>query len=785
MNQNVIRAAITVFGFWWLLLAIYGLVAGLSDPEYLVRSTLAITILVIAGIAAGVASVLLLVWMKKKSDVELLAGESVRGLVCTIGELPFVQREPERAKELPDLTKIPDVEPSFYQRWMDHHGTRSPQHAALLRALIEVFASRESLPATHIAGGHGGRTLLQHSLLVGYHMEKLGRTWTNTGLRAKSTGRIRLKLRDDNYKFNLDDPMITIIGVAHDIGKIESYIYDADKKVIGIHNEHDLTGARMIARLPEAWAIPDDDRTAMFLAIAHYHHPMELPLSPDSRAADDRTIALMELLIKADFVTSAVEAKGAIPTDEEYENAYDSPADAPVDLGALFNTLSDLIQESGRVNSNNRKFNIGTLCLGHGFEKPMLFIREDALRSSMYGRLKMSVEAPLGDGRYPLTVKLLRLLAEKGVLVQEYEGKKYKAENALWNVDFSVRPAAGAKPEKRAGWSAVIIVDPVLFPSIVKMNPYWWHAKIQRPTMGSARAAKSIDGKSPGTGTRALDTAEPEIEEIRTVQAEELNDQAAVQETLQEHAEDEAAAEGLIVTPRRGKKRSAANAQAQMPAPPAPFDQGAKPTGEPSSEALQSALQSLSVAMQSGTIQPAETDTHFVFTFDQLISAVPSFNWVACSPAVETLARESNADIKCVQADPANPHTMALGVPRAPTPPVPVEPVQDWKNAPWEEASDVLVTEVKISPENVHAALLDIVRRAEAGALEVPRQDQVIVMTAAALELATPAVPWTRSADELRSMCETGRVPAQILMSQKEGAGGFFLKVNVEDFDVA
>ena len=119
-----------------------------------------------------------------------------------------------------------------------------------------------------VKGGHGGRSLLEHSLLVAFQMQNLAMKWTYTGLRDRSGKRVSLKLRDDNYKFDPMDPIVLIVGLAHDIGKIEAYLYDDTGEIVGSHHEHDLTGARMIARMPEMWDLPEADRQAMLLAYA-------------------------------------------------------------------------------------------------------------------------------------------------------------------------------------------------------------------------------------------------------------------------------------------------------------------------------------------------------------------------------------------------------------------------------------------------------------------------------------------------------------------------------------
>lgn len=493
MTHSLVRACLTVVAFWWVTSAAWTMVSVPTDWDHAWRATGSVLLLAAIGLFVGPAWIWLHTWASKRAQRALLEGDSVRGLTCTIGPLPLLARESSRAPTLPDFAEVPDTTPDFYPTWLAKYGQTHPSHAALMRALLQIYEHHRALPATHIPGGHGGRTLLQHSLLAGYYMDKLARTWSYRGLRDRSGKRVVLKLRDEAFVFNPHDPLVAIIGVAHDIGKIEAYIFDErnPSEIVGINHEHDLTGARMIARLPESWGIPDADRQAMFLAIAHYHHPMELPLSPDRRAIDDRTIALMELLIKADFVISRVEAKAGEPTEQDYEESGRSAAtDVPADQ--LYQAFVDLITEHGRINSSDPRFNVATLCLGDGFTKPMLLLKEDSLRPALMRKLGIPSASVLGDGRYQLTIDLLKKLDERGVLYRTHQGSEYSAENALWNVDFMSRPAAGAKPEKRSGWSAVIIVDPKEHHRIEQMEPYWWYAVIQRATMGSARAIHKL-----------------------------------------------------------------------------------------------------------------------------------------------------------------------------------------------------------------------------------------------------------------------------------------------------
>jgi hypothetical protein len=260
----------------------------------------------------------------------------------------------------------------------------------------------------------------------------------------------------------------------------------------------------MLARMPEAWQIPDEDRRAIFLAIAHYHHPMELPLSPDRRGIDDRTIALMELLIRTDFVTARIEADGVEPTEQEYEErgaAAGARIAIDVTSTSLWSEFVELLGEAGRINSSDVRFNIGTYCTGNGFAKPMLLLKEDAVRKALMSRLDLEDSGQMGDGRHQLTVDLMKLLDERRILYRSHDGTTYSYLNAIWDVDFLKREAGNAIPKKHTGWSAVIVIDPKEFPSIEEIPVYWWFAQINHGLMGGGRAINKAAAKSATTST--------------------------------------------------------------------------------------------------------------------------------------------------------------------------------------------------------------------------------------------------------------------------------------------
>lgn len=489
MYRQVFGYATTVFGFWWLVLGAWGAVRGEIDIEQSLQASIAILMLVIIGAIVGVVGVVGWVILDREARRNSLQSSKVRGLTCSIGEVPLNAKEPARAPQLPSFDDMRDVPADFFPAWIQRYEKSHPAQAALLVAMLKIFELNKSLPATHVVGGHGGRTLLNHSLLVAYQMQQLAGKWTYTGLRDRTGKRVLLKLRDESYEFDPEDPLVLLVGLAHDIGKIEAFIIE-NGVVIGSQHEHDLTGARMLARMPEMWDIPDADRIALLLSIAHYHHPMELPLSPDRRAIDDRTIAVMELLIKADFVASAIERKGVVPTEADYVQEMDDRQAFDVTDEAIWDAFVAILEEAGRINSTDINYNVGTICQVSPFNSIILVLNEGAIRGALMRRLGIEDATRLGDGRFTITTKLLKVLDDHNVLYREANGVSYPAESALWSVSFYGKKATRGKREaaRLTGWPATILLRQSVTPYVAALPTYGWTGQVERGTMGGARA---------------------------------------------------------------------------------------------------------------------------------------------------------------------------------------------------------------------------------------------------------------------------------------------------------
>jgi hypothetical protein len=499
MFPQVFGYALTVFSFWWAVLGAWTVFNGEIELLPALEASFNMVLIWLIGGVLGAIGGISWVVLERQARKEGLVADKVRGLACSIGPVPMNAKAPSRSTSLPSFQGIPDVPPEFFPDWIARYQQTHPAHVGLVKAMLQVYEHTKHLPATHVVGGHGGRTLLQHSLLVSYQMQNLAFKWSYTGLRDRTGKKVLLKLRDGSYEFDPNDPLVLIVGLAHDIGKIEAFIIE-NGKIVGSHHEHDLTGARMMARMPEMWDIPDADRVALLLAIAHYHHPMELPLSPDRRAIDDRTIAVMELLIKADFVASAIERKGVTPSEQDYTQEMDEREKSDLTDENLWIAFSEILNEAGRINSADLNYNVGTICQVAGQNAMRLVLHEPSIRGALMRRLGLMESTQMGDGRHPLTVRLLKLIDEHGLLIKSFKELTYPAESALWSVSFyGKKKTRGTNVAARlTGWPAAIVMLPSISPFVAGLPSYPWTGQVERGTMGEARA------KAPGSASEVV-----------------------------------------------------------------------------------------------------------------------------------------------------------------------------------------------------------------------------------------------------------------------------------------
>ncbi len=483
MQNPLLSSGLIVFLFWWGLLAYFGAADDYSFDELAYNA-----IMVAVGASIGMFVTWAHMWLNRIAVKQRMEPKSKRGLVINMGLLPALMPEPKRGTHLPNLHKLkfpPGTDLDFLDRWRERYRTSHPAHVALLNAILKVLMADPTIPGSHLKGGHGGRTLLEHALLAANQMEIQAAGWQWDGNRGKSTKTLLIPMRNPQYRFQPDDPLVMIIGLAHDIGKLESYIFDSACRVVGSKHEHDIVGAHMLGRLPELWALPDIDREVLLLSVGHYHHVRDMPMDEDNKPRDDRLMCVTELLIHVDSVTSKLE-EGKSREDAE-RAAAEVPSEGKQDT--LMTAFADIVAEGDRINGNDKDYRVGQKLTLDG--RPYLFFHEASLMKEIAERTGFDAMAMMGHGQFRLSRDLLLALDEKDVLYKTHAGKEYGALSAQWKVEFRKKNG-----EFLAEWASTIIVriTDTFLPAMLNMDDADVIPLIKRPLFGEQRAKRGNTG---------------------------------------------------------------------------------------------------------------------------------------------------------------------------------------------------------------------------------------------------------------------------------------------------
>lgn len=411
---------------------------------------------VFLGVIAGCTVGGVLIFGKQQLLREAIQPSEYMGMKASLGAVPIHAYEPETAKSPFDPKRVRDFphirvaeKPElrdFMQVYMDTYRDSHPGHVALMQKMLDIFEYYNYLPATHVKGGHGGQSLQEHSLLVSHVMAVQKRTFSYKG--AKRGKQVLMALKDDKYVFNPNDPMVELLGLAHDIGKIECFEFAKGDKLrrepIDLRKDHDLTGARVLARMPEIWGLPDEDRSLLLTIIAHYHHPSDTPMLTPTTPISDRLHALLELLIYSDRATGAIEAGEVrsapeafmmIAKGETYLEDYREEADS------IWEAVLAVINAPHRFNDRDKTSNIGVKVFSPHYRTYLLLCREDYFMACVAGEMGLTTFANemiyRGTKRtHEFTARVLRVLQSKDALLTDHDPVERDVKGRLYRVNF-------------------------------------------------------------------------------------------------------------------------------------------------------------------------------------------------------------------------------------------------------------------------------------------------------------------------------------------------------------
>ena len=269
-KHSIVKAAALVFGFWFLVTTSISLLSGWFDgTAFLVRVSVLLICTCLGGFFAYAS-----IFFSRRENEARMKNIPVRGMSSTLGEtFNFLPKLPKLEHPLSDrdihhfeapeisllrkeVGKNENVE--FLDVWRKkciEKGVEYLPYVALFDEMLQLMAHPQhiKIPASPVAAGgrnHGKRSVLTHSMLVSQLM--LFRSKEFVEMYEPDVSSYKL-LKNPNYRFNADDPLIPLIGLAHDLGKLESWKYDEAGNVIGVKYRHAQRSAMVLTRLESFW----------------------------------------------------------------------------------------------------------------------------------------------------------------------------------------------------------------------------------------------------------------------------------------------------------------------------------------------------------------------------------------------------------------------------------------------------------------------------------------------------------------------------------------------------
>lgn len=427
MRNPIIRAFLLVLGFWWVVGFIWGAIHYNEVPEKFLFLGHINNVVVIATMTfIGSA---FLVWADRWIRKGGLGVVKKRGVISSIGLIPnLVIWDRASLGQGIDESKWPKT-----AEWVK---TAPNEYREAFLAIMTTIMSKPDLPASPVSGGHGGFTLFAHTLNVVEHGLNKRDSWLFE--RRKSDPLKGSALPVVLY----DAAVLTLAG--HDIGKMKAFIVE-DGKVVDWKKSHDKEGAQILATLEEMWQIPEDDRKAIIAAVAHEHHPQDLPTHTGSE-----TQLLMEFLIDIDEWASR-EEEGKLAIIKGQESGSEAH---PEGLGdeEMWSWFLQMIAKPNTINGRDERFRVGFKDANH-----LIYFNEIKVRTALateFFQDPLLAESKKGDGRAVITERLLKVLDAKGVLIKSWQDFHFGYKGALFKLE-----SIDKKGKKLGEWATAFIVD--------------------------------------------------------------------------------------------------------------------------------------------------------------------------------------------------------------------------------------------------------------------------------------------------------------------------------------
>lgn len=408
-----------------------------------------------------------------------------RGVRSSLGPPPFafhpLPRHPEyaysvlRAHSPPELAGTDILDRMLGKHLGKTARAKRPAHAALFDAIAQTLLAPEHVATPAGIDRHGGRSLVTHTLLVTALMMH----------RAPAYFYIPHGFSPVDPDFKLDplDPLIPLIGMAHDLGKIRCMTYSEDGVAVSLKRGHEAMALRELALMPEYWdaTFNGEERWILQIALAYAGNVDQAPIQPGKREGEfvvtsDRLHALMGLLGECDRLASSIEmgasysfAAQALPLE-----ALPAESAKPVETVDLTTTLARYMLMKMLINARSGQRSVGfkrsdeAFCRG----RHVVIVDEKEFADSFAAFMGRPELAQRDKKSAAITKAVLQMLGEKGYLFRlgdQPEDATRAATSCLYKVEFW-DPSLKEEDAPGLTLSSAFVIDVTDWPELTKLH---------------------------------------------------------------------------------------------------------------------------------------------------------------------------------------------------------------------------------------------------------------------------------------------------------------------------
>jgi len=285
------------------------------------------------------------------------------------------------------ITYMPSPDPISYKPVKAELAGNVPAHH--MPSINQLLGYLQAHPDAYCGDGHN-TTLLEHHLGV----------------------------IDEAFEYEGADSLLPLAAAAHDIGKTVSHAKQ-DGQWVRL-SYHDKQSGRLLAKFPAWWALPEDERSILLLAVKYEHSPNLMPVTFPGLCSNGmrRAVTLLQQLREIDGLATRGEKRKVLETLDVQELAIDTFLRVVPQVPYQVKGLAKRVKAAG--------FRVGE----------RLYLSEHHVRETALSKLDDDVAAAFGgdfrargkSGEF--TQVLLGALADRGWLITEIEGLPEGSETA-------------------------------------------------------------------------------------------------------------------------------------------------------------------------------------------------------------------------------------------------------------------------------------------------------------------------------------------------------------------